>query len=212
MLLAQLGGAGGYVLPAGPRGAACPGAGHRARGGSARLRAQALHQEAHRWLPAGLAGVGGGLRELRRAHGPRGRRAAPGIAVGTLGRLSEGLLAPDLALAAGNAAWFAFVHDAYGPTAVRLTVQELAAGPGDGAGALDRALRRAAGVGLEPAFREFQVWSALVGRRDDGRHFSFAARIDGPRDSATAEGLPALSVQSDPPVAPLGGHGPRGPR
>ncbi len=168
------------------------------------MRAQALHQEAHRWLPAGIAAewseAFASFAELT-VLGADERRLASLSA--RFGRLSEGLLAPDLALAPGNAAWFAFVHDAYGPTAVRLTAQELAAGPADGAGALDRALRRAAGVGLEPAFREFQVWSALVGRRDDGRHFSFAGRIDGPRDAASAEGLPALSVHSDPPVAAL---------
>lgn len=206
VLLAQLGGAGGYVVPVGPRGRALVVVDAGLEGGSARLRAQALHQEAHRMLgtsavPADWAEAFATFAELT-LLGPDERRMA--LVSARLGRLGEGLLGGDLALMAGNAAWFAFVQDAYGETAVRLTVQELAAAPSDGAGALDRALRRAAGVSLPAAFREFQVWSALVGRRDDGRHFSFAARVDGPRDAATAEGLPALSVQSDPPVAPLG--------
>jgi hypothetical protein len=105
---------------------------------------------------------------------------------------------------AGNAAWFAFVHDAYGPTAVRLTLQEIAA---------SRPIRRAPwtarsvappGSAWSAAFREFQVWSALVGAATTGRHFAFAGAIDGPRDAASAEGLPALSVQSDPPWPPWG--------
>jgi len=205
VLLAQLSGTAGYLLPAGPRGRALLVLDASPEGGAAGLRAQAIHQEAHRLLgpsaPADWAEAFATWAELA-VLGADDRRLA--FLSSRLGRLGEGLPTSDLGLMAGNAAWFAFVHDAYGPTAVRLTLQELAASPADPAGALDRALRRAAGVAWTTAFREFQVWSALVGRRDDGRHFSFAAAIDGPRDAASAEGLPALSVQSDPPVAPLG--------
>jgi hypothetical protein len=207
VLLAQLGGSGGYVVPPGPRGRALMVLDAAADGGAARLRAQALHQEAHRLVaasavPGDWAEAFATFAELS-VLGADDRKLS--ILSARLARLGEGLLSGDLALMAGNAAWFAFLQEAYGPTAVRLSVQELGATPGDGAGALDRALRRAVGVGLPAAFREFQVWSALVGRRDDGRHFPFAARVDGPRDAASAEGLPALSVQSDPAVASLGG-------
>jgi hypothetical protein len=206
VLLAQLSGTSGYVLPAGPRGRALLVLDASPEGDVAGLRAQAIHQEAHRLLgpsaPPEWSEAFASWAELS-LLGADDRRLA--FLSARLARLNEGLPTSDLALMAGNAAWFAFVHDAYGPTAVRLTVQELSAAPADVAGALDRALRRAAGTSLAEAFREFQVWSALVGRRDDGQHFSFAARIDGPRDAASADGLPALSVQSDPPVAPLGG-------
>ena len=205
VLLAQLSGTAGYLLPAGPRGRALLVLDASPEGGAAGLRAQAIHQEAHRLLgpsaPADWAEAFATWAELA-VLGADDRRLA--FLSTRLARLGEGLPTSDLGLMAGNAAWFAFVHDAYGPTAVRLTLQELAASPADAAGALDRALRRAAGVTWSAAFREFQVWSALVGRRDDGRHFSFAAAIDGPRDAASAEGLPALSVQTDPPLAPLG--------
>jgi hypothetical protein len=205
VLLVQLSGTSGYLLPGSARARALLVLDASPEGGAAGLRSQVIHQEAHRILGPGVppdwAEAFASWAELA-VLGADDRRLA--FLSARLARMGEGLPTGDLALMAGNAAWFAFVHDAYGPTAVRLMLQELAASPGDGAAALDRALRRAAGVGLPSAFREFQVWSALVGRRDDGRHFSFAAGVDGPRDAASAEGLPALSVQSDPPVSPLG--------
>ncbi|HEX5045367.1 MAG TPA: hypothetical protein VFV75_20925 [Candidatus Polarisedimenticolaceae bacterium] len=205
VLLAQLSGTAGYVLPGNARARALLVLDASPEGGAAGLRAQAIHQEAHRILgpgaPPDWAEAFASWAELA-LLGADDRRLA--FLSTRLARMGEGLPTGDLGLMAGNAAWFAFVHDAYGSTGVRLTLQELAASPTDAASALDRALRRAAGVGLTAAFREFQVWSALVGRRDDGRHFSFAAGIDGPRDAASADGLPALSVQSDPPVSPLG--------
>ena len=205
VLLAQLSGTAGYVLPASARARTLLVLDASPEGGIPALRAQAIHQEAHRILgpsaPPDWAEAFATWAELT-LLGADDRRLT--FLSARLARMGEGLPTGDLALMAGNAAWFAFVHDAYGSTAVRLTLQELAATPGDAAAALDRALRRAAGTGLSSAFREFQVWTALVGRRDDGRHFSFAAAIDGPRDAASADGLPALSVQSDPPVSPLG--------
>jgi len=65
-------------------------------------------------------------------------------------------------------------------------------------------MRRATGDTIEAALRDYQVWSLLVGPRDDGRHFSFAARLPGPVFAASAEALPALSIQSDPEVGPMG--------
>ena len=114
-----------------------------------------------------------------------------------------GLVADDLDLAGGNAAWFAFLDESYGPTAVKLAVEELGRGGSDQA-ALDRAMRRATGDTLDAALREFQVWSLLVGPRDDGRHFSFAARLPGPAFAASLEALPALSIQADPEIGPMG--------
>jgi hypothetical protein len=120
-----------------------------------------------------------------------------------LERLDEGLLSRDLELAAGNAIWFVFLAEAYGLSAVSVTAQELARG-GSAAAALDRGLRRVSDDGLAAAFREFHLWSILVGPRADRFHFSFAGRLAGPRFASSADGLPALSVQSDPAIAPWG--------
>jgi hypothetical protein len=103
-----------------------------------------------------------------------------------LERLGSGLLAGDLELAAGNAVWFAFLKEAYGPSA------------------LDRALGRVSDDDLATAFREFHLWSVLVGPRADRYHFPFAEMLAPPRWVSTAEGLPALSVQADPAVAAWG--------
>jgi hypothetical protein len=118
-------------------------------------------------------------------------------------RLADGLNVDDPVLAAGNALWLAFLDEAYGPVAVRLTIQELAAG-GSVSVALDRALRRASRDDLTTAFREFHLWALLVGERADGHHLSFAAALEAPEFSSSTEGLPALSVLADPAVAPLG--------
>jgi hypothetical protein len=114
-----------------------------------------------------------------------------------------GLVVDDLELASGNAAWFAFLDESYGPTAVKLAVEELGRGGSDQA-ALDRAMRRATGDTLDAALREFQVWSLLVGPRADAKHFSFAARLPGPMFAASLDSLPALSIQSDPEIGPMG--------
>jgi len=121
-------------------------------------------------------------------------------------RLAEqgaGLAVDDLELASGNAAWFAFLNESYGPTAVKLAVEELGRGGSDQA-ALDRAMRRATGDTIDAALRDYQIWSLLVGPRDDGRHFSFASRLPGPAFASSTEALPALSIQSDPEVGPMG--------
>jgi hypothetical protein len=129
--------------------------------------------------------------------------AARGLIAHRLRHLGAGLAATSLDLAAGNAVWFAFLDEAYGAGAVRLTLDELASGA-PVAVALDRALRRATTVDLAAAFREFHLWSVLVGPDSDGRHFSFADQLAPPGFASRTRGLPALSVQSDPPVAPLG--------
>jgi hypothetical protein len=130
--------------------------------------------------------------------------AALGAIAHRLAAGAEGLPTDDLRRAAGNAAWFAFLDEAYGGTAVKLAVEELGSGSAPDP-ALDRALRRAGADTLDAAFRDYQLWSLLVGPRDDKRHFSFASRMPAPTFAAVADALPALSVQSDPAVAPLGG-------
>jgi hypothetical protein len=120
-----------------------------------------------------------------------------------LERLDAGLLSRDLEFAAGNAVWFAFLDEAYGLAAVSVTAEELAQG-GSTADALDRALGRVSDDDLAAAFREFHLWSILVGPRADAFHFTFAEKVAAPRFASTTEGLPALSVQSDPAIAPWG--------
>lgn len=126
-----------------------------------------------------------------------------GLLAGKLAAAGSGLTGSDLDLTGGNAAWLSFLNESYGTTAVKLAVEELGRGDTDAA-ALDRALRRGTGDTIESALREFQIWSLLVGPRDDGRHFSFAARLPAPGFASMADALPALSVQADPEVAPLG--------
>jgi len=123
-------------------------------------------------------------------------------------RLAEGLLTDDLVLAAGNALWLAFLEEAYGLPSVGVAVRNLASGDSPGA-ALERTVRSAAGQTLEGSLREFHLWAVLVGERSDGRHFSFADRLAAPEFSGTADGMPDLSVQADPPIAALGAAGVR---
>jgi hypothetical protein len=120
-----------------------------------------------------------------------------------LERLDQGLLSQDPELAAGNAIWLSFLEEAYGPAAVSVTVQELAQG-GAVEAALDRALERVSGDDLTAAFREFHLWSILVGSRADRFHFSFAPLLAEPRFASEASGLPALSVQANPALAAWG--------
>jgi len=176
------------------------------RGGTAMVRRAAEHQYAHAVAAAaGLDPAWGeafaGWAALALEGSPDDR--ALSFLTSRLAGQGAGLVVDDLELASGNAAWFAFLNESYGPTAVKLAVEELGRGGSDQA-ALDRAMRRATGDTIEAALRDYQVWSLLVGPRDDGRHFSFAARLPGPVFAASAEALPALSIQSDPEVGPMG--------
>jgi hypothetical protein len=210
VVLARLGGGvDGYLVPPGRRDGrpllmieAAP------RGGAGAARNAAMHQFAHATLlaagPAVPAAFGEAIATwavLKIAGGPEGRVTAR--LAERLSKLDAGLETDDLALAAGNAAWFAFLDEAYGLTAVGLSIEELSTGAPT-ATALDRALRRAVGEPFTSAFRDFHLWSVLTGGRADGRHFSFADRLPSPSFADTVEGLPALSVQADPPVSPLG--------
>lgn len=179
-----------------------------ARGPASTIRGAAIHQFAHAAAMATGAGIPPGFAEalavwaeMRLDGGPDPRTAS--FLSSRLARLREGLLADDLELAAGNALFFAFLDENYGRTAVALAAQELSSGA-PVAEALDRAIRRGSGETLASAFREFQLWSFFTGARSDGHHFSFADRLASPQFASEADGLPALSVQSDPPVGPLG--------
>lgn len=117
--------------------------------------------------------------------------------------LEAGLFSTGTDLGAGNAIWLAFLEQAYGISAIRTTVEELGRGM-PVASALDRAVRRVSNDDLASAFAEFHLWSLLVGARADGRHFSFAEHLTQPAFAFTASGLPALSIQGDPPLEPFG--------
>ncbi len=169
------------------------------------VRSAAIHQFAHAvadQMPGAWAESLASWTEMRLTGGPDPATAERLTA--RISRLDEGLLTSDLALASANALWFAFLEEAYGVHAVRLAIEELSSGT-DERSALDRAVRRAAGEDLRSALRSLQLWSLLVGERSDGRHFSFAERLTAPRFAARADGLPALSVSGDAPVASLGG-------
>jgi hypothetical protein len=176
------------------------------RGGSGLVRRAAEHQYAH--AVAAAAGLDPAWGEAFASwtvitlEGSPDERAILALA-SRMSAAGEGLVVDDLSLAAGNAAWFSFLNESFGPTAVKLVVEELGRGGSDQL-ALDRALRRATGDPVEGALREYQVWSLLTGPRDDGRHFSFAANLPGPALAASADALPALSIQADPEVGPMG--------
>jgi hypothetical protein len=176
------------------------------RGGASGVRRAAEHQYAH--AVAVLAGLDPAWGEAFAAwaaltlDGSADDRFLGSVAH-RLAASGAGLVASDFELASGNAAWFAFLQEAYGPTAVKLAVEELGRGGSDQS-ALDRALRRVTGESLDQALRDYQVWSLLVGPRDDARHFSFAAKLPAPEFASAADSLPALSVQADPEVGPMG--------
>jgi hypothetical protein len=111
--------------------------------------------------------------------------------------LAQGLLGTRYEIVAGNALWLAFVDQAYGRTALRLTLEELGRTRPQSE-ALDRALARTTGKGLASAFREFHLWTLLVGGLDDGQHFSFAPHLESPGFASSGDSLPTLSIQADP--------------
>ncbi len=176
------------------------------RGGTIALRRAAEHQYAH--AVAAAAGLTPAWAEALAGwttialEGAPDDRTLQAIAE-RFAASSSGLVTDDFELASGNAAWFAFLNDSYGPTAVKVAVEELGRGGSDQA-ALDRAMRRSTGDTVDAALRDFQLWSLLVGPRDDRRHFSFASRLPGPTFADALEALPALSVQADPEVGPMG--------
>ena len=174
-----------------------------ARGG---VRRAAEHQYAH--TVAAAAGLNPFWSEafatwtVIALEGAPDERTLSSIA-GRLAADGAGLVTQDLEIASGNAAWFTFLNDAYGPTMVKLAVEELGRGGSDQA-ALDRATRRATGDPLDAALRNYHVWSILVGPRDDHRHFAFAGHLPAQAVAATADAFPVLSVQTEPEIGPMG--------
>lgn len=117
--------------------------------------------------------------------------------------LDRGLLRAPSVEFGGHALWLAFLEENFGIAALKSTLQAVSSSSRAEL-ALDKALRQSAGTTLAEAFREFQLWTTLSGSRDDSLHFSFGSRLT-EADFATDEsGLPALSVQSNPSVAPWG--------
>jgi hypothetical protein len=207
IVLLRLNGPEGVLLP--------PEAGGRAillleanpKGGAGAARRAAAHQYAHAVVSA-LGTVSPSWGEafavwtgVRLAGGPDARTAE--LFSRRMAHLSAGLLSDDPEVGAGNALWFSFLEEEYGSTTVALTLRELGTGAAAGS-ALDRALRRGAGSTLEAAFREFHLWTVLVGDRSDGKHFPFAQRLASPHFAASVEGLPVLSVHAEPPVGSVG--------
>jgi hypothetical protein len=125
---------------------------------------------------------------------------ALGRASARLANLEHGLFTSEPTSAAGQWIWFAFLAQAYGSDAVSVSVQELA-GDNDEVAALDRAVTRATGERLSQVFREFHLWSFLTGDRADRHHFNFATALASAEFASGSEGLPALSVQTDAPMA-----------
>jgi hypothetical protein len=177
------------------------------RGGLDAVRRAAAHQVAHAVADALTPGPSGAWSEAFATWASMNLDAAdekPLALIGArLARLDTGLDAGTLEDAAGNAAWLAFLHEAYGATTLRLAMDELGRG-GPSPAAFERALRRGAGSGLAEALREFHVWSVLTGDRDDGRHFARAGRLPSPTFALRADGLPAMSILGEPALGPAG--------
>ena len=173
-----------------------PGGFDLARRAAVRGLTEALAQLGPTPIPSGwVAPLGGwATYSIDGVLAPRDRRAIEHH----LADLRSGLFAED----AGAISWLIFLEEAYGIEAVGAFVGALQT---DGVedSAIDRALSAHAG-GLASAFREFHLWSLFVGQRDDGEHFSFADQVETTRFDSEALGLPTLSLQSNPPLAPWG--------
>jgi len=118
--------------------------------------------------------------------------------------LQDGLNSSNLELAAGNALWFLYLDESFGPESIRLTMAELGLAP-ESLNALHQGVQRASGFSLDQTFRQFHVWAVLTGDRATGHHFPFGHSMDPVRFASGADSLPALSVHADPPVFSLGG-------
>ena len=176
------------------------------RGGTAGVRRAAEHQFAH--AVAALAGLDPAWGEAFAAWAGTSLEGGPDerVALAMNRRVASagnGLVVDDLELSQGNALWFSFLEESFGSTAVKIAVEELGRGGSDQA-ALDSALRRATGDSLDQALREFQLWSYLVGSRDDKQHFSFGSKLAAADFASIIDALPALSVQGDPEIGPMG--------
>jgi hypothetical protein len=119
------------------------------------VRRAAEHQYAHAVaMSAGLDPAWGEALASWTALALEG--AADDRMLGALGRriaaAGSGLVVDDVDLASGNAAWFAFLQEAHGPTAVKVVEESGADRP-----RLDRA---APGDGdtLDQALRDYQLW------------------------------------------------------
>ncbi|HEX6850774.1 MAG TPA: fibronectin type III domain-containing protein [Candidatus Polarisedimenticolaceae bacterium] len=177
------------------------------RGGVDGVRRAAAHQVAHAIADALVPGPSGAWSEAFATWSSLTLDAADekplALVAGRLAGLDGGLAPETLEEAAGNAVWLAFLHEAYGPTTLRLAMDELGRG-GQASAAFERALRRGAGSGLAEALREFHVWSILTGERDDRRHFAFAEHVPSPSFAERADGLPAVSILGEPALGPAG--------
>lgn len=117
--------------------------------------------------------------------------------------LERGLVGERAFDQGGRAIWFSFVAEAYGIAVVRETLRALDAAADDPVEALRRTARTL-DVELDGMLRELHLWSLLTGERDDGNHFSFAGALRTTPFAARLQGLPAISVRANTPVAPWG--------
>jgi hypothetical protein len=125
-----------------------------------------------------------------------------------LSTLQDGFIDLDPRNASSIAAWLSFSAARWGDASVGQTLLELTeidTADSDAAtlDALDRTVQQH-GTSLAQAFADFQLWTLFTGSRDDGKHLSFASQLQDPSFTSDANGLPALSIQSDPALMPWG--------
>ena len=206
LVLAAVGsGADGYLIPGEDGAGLVMVLDYPAR--SERLARAAVHQYAHAVALSGPSPIPAGWAEafaiwtgIRRTGYPT--QSDMKILEYRRDHLHEGLDSRDLELSAGNALWFLYLDEAFGPESVRLTLEELRREAANDA--LDLGVRRAAGYSFREAFRDFHLWSVLTGTRSTGQHLRFAHVLSEPLFASSAESYPALSVHADPPVASTG--------
>ena len=116
--------------------------------------------------------------------------------------LEQGLLGEEAFNAGGRLVWLHFVGEAYGLDALRLSLAAIAASDAS-VDAIGRGLE-ALESDLPAALRELHLWSLLTGHRDDGNHFTFAGALRATPFASRMNGLPAISVRANRPVAPFG--------
>ena len=125
-----------------------------------------------------------------------------------LSSLQDGFIGVEPRDASSIAAWLAFSAAKWGDASVGQTLLELIEiDAADSEAATMDALRRTAqqhGTSLAQAFADFHLWTLFTGSRDDGKHLSFASQLQEPSFASDANGLPALSIQSDPALMPWG--------
>lgn len=184
-------------------------------GGAEAIARAAAHQLAHQIAASQNPAIGGGWGEAFAGWAVLALDDSLADGLGPLiqhrlNHAGDGLFTTDPELAAGNALWLSFLDQSQSGRTVATWLRWVASIPagslpdGNSLEIIDEALRLETDQDLAGLLRDFQLWSLLTGERDDDHHFSFAGSLEAPPFSSQANGLPSVSVRSDPAIAPFG--------